>query len=70
MSKENSILDVEGMSCQHCVNAVKSAVGELDGVEVVEVDLTIKKVSVDYDSSIVSLQKIKDAIEDQGYDVV
>ena len=69
MAKEISSLKVEGMSCSHCENAVKKSVGALNGVEGVMVDLGSKKVSVEYDSEKVSLQTIKDTIEDQGYDV-
>lgn len=29
---EKVLLNIEGMTCQHCVNAVKQAVGEIDGV--------------------------------------
>jgi len=63
------ILYVEGMSCMHCVNAVKSSVGALPGVSKVEVDLPAKKVSVTYDGDQVKLESIKDTIEDAGYDV-
>jgi copper chaperone len=69
MAKEVTTLSVQGMSCSHCEAAVKKAVGALNGVEKVGVDLNGKKVTVDYDSEKVSLQTIKDAIEDQGYDV-
>lgn len=69
MSKEVSILTVDGMSCSHCENAVKKAVGTLNGVDSVTVDLKSKKVSVEYDCERVDLKTIKDTIEDQGYDV-
>ncbi len=67
---EKAILKVEGMSCSHCENAVKKAVGALDGVSSVTVDLKGKTVTVEYDGSKVSLDMIKNEIEDQGYDVV
>lgn len=63
------VLNVEGMSCMHCVNAVKSSVGALPGVSKVEVDLPAKKVQVTYDDAKVKLENIKDAIEDAGYEV-
>jgi copper chaperone len=69
MSKEIRIINVEGMSCNHCVEAVKNAVGILNGVESVSVDLPNKKVTVEFDSERVSIETIKDTIEDQGYDV-
>jgi copper chaperone len=69
MPKVSTVFDVEGMSCNHCVNSIKKAVGELDGVGTVDVDLTTKKVRVDYNDSLVNDEKIKAVIEDQGYDV-
>ncbi len=67
---EKIVLNVEGMSCQHCENRVKKAVGALGGVSGVEVSLTDKKVTVEADSSVVTEKQIKEAIEEQGYDVV
>jgi len=69
MSIQVIVLDVEGMSCSHCENSVKKAVGGLDGVETVNVDLKSKKVSVEYDADKVKIDTIKDTIEDQGYEV-
>lgn len=69
MANEVKTLNVEGMSCSHCENSVKRAVGALNGVLNVTVDLKGKKVSVEFDSDKVSLETIKDTIEDQGYDV-
>ncbi len=70
MSKISNTLDVNGMSCSHCVHAVKKSVGELNGVDNVSVDLENKKVMVEYNSDKVTIEKIKEAIIDQGYDVV
>ncbi len=67
---EKTVLNVEGMSCSHCENAVKKAVGALEGVSAVAVDLKGKTVTVEYDSSKVSLDRIKNEIEEQGYDVL
>jgi copper chaperone len=69
MTNITQVLTVEGMSCSHCENSVKKAVGDLDGVENVMVDLKTKKVTVKFDSDKVDLTAIKDVIEDIGYDV-
>lgn len=66
---EKSIINVEGMSCEHCVKSVQKAVGAILGVESVVVDLSAKTVTVEHDSD-VKLDKIKEEIEDQGYDVI
>lgn len=70
MSKEIRTLNVNGMSCEHCVKAVKGAVGTLNGVDSVDVDLKGNKVTVGFDPEKATVAIIKDAIEDQGYDVV
>lgn len=60
--------NVEGMSCSHCENSVKKAVSAISGVSNVEVDLKGKTVTVTHEET-VSLDSIKSAIDEQGYDV-
>lgn len=67
---EKTVLNVEGMSCSHCENAVKRAVGAMNGVSNVLVDLKGKTVTVEYDGAKVNLDSIKHEIVDQGYEVV
>jgi copper chaperone len=62
-------LNVQGMSCGHCVSSVEGSVGKLDGVNKVKVDLESGKVDVSFDEDKVSLDVIKETIDDQGYDV-
>ncbi len=69
MAQQTETLHVEGMSCMHCVNAIKNSVGSLPGVSKVEVDLTDKKVTVDFESDQVTLDQIKAKIEDAGYEL-
>ncbi|QED49372.1 copper chaperone CopZ [Cytobacillus dafuensis] len=66
---EKVTLHVAGMSCGHCVKAVEDSVGELAGIESVKVHLDSGTVDVEYISNEVSLDKIKETIDDQGYDV-
>ncbi len=67
---EHVTLTVRGMSCGHCVKAVEGSVGALSGVEKVNVNLADGKVDVEFNPEQVSLEKIKDTIDDQGYEVV
>ena len=62
-------LNVKGMSCGHCVKAVEGSVGELEGVKQVNVKLDEAMVDVTYNESQLSLDTIKETIEEQGYDV-
>jgi copper chaperone len=59
-------LQVEGMSCDGCVRSVTKSVQSVDSKARVEVDLAAKKVRVETDAS---LEAVKAAISDAGYDV-
>jgi copper chaperone len=63
-------LEVKGMSCSHCVNAIEGALKELNGVESFNVDLSGNQVTLSYDEEVVQIEKVKEAIEEEGYDVV
>jgi len=64
----NITLKVEGMSCQHCVNSIEGALKEI-GAEG-KVDLKSYTVQVAYDESKLTFEVVKEAIEEQGYEVV
>ncbi|MCX5781055.1 MAG: copper ion binding protein [Firmicutes bacterium] len=70
MASETKLLNVEGMSCMHCVNAIKTAVGSLPGISKVEVDLMGKKAEVEFDPDQVSIEAVKAKIVEAGYEVV
>lgn len=67
MKKE--IITVEGMSCNHCKNAVESAVKALPGIASAEVNLAAKNLTVEFDETKVTLSAIKKAVEEEGYTV-
>lgn len=62
-------LDVQGMSCGHCKASVEGALKKLDGVKEAEANVTTGKVDVSFDEAKVNEQALKEAIEEQGYDV-
>ncbi|WP_404447239.1 copper chaperone CopZ [Sutcliffiella horikoshii] len=66
---EQVTLKVNGMSCGHCVKAVEGSVGELDGVNSVKVDLATGTVAVEFKSEQVTVDKIKETIDEEGYEV-
>lgn len=61
-------LNVKGMFCQHCVSSVVGALKK-KGV-LAKVNLPANSVTVDYEANRITIQQIKEAIENQGYDVV
>ncbi|BCG60397.1 copper chaperone CopZ [Paenibacillus sp. URB8-2] len=66
----NAVLKVDGMSCNHCVHSIDGAVNKLSGIEWVKVNLRDQDVTVEFKESEVTLDQIKDTIEEQGYDVL
>jgi copper chaperone len=63
------VLEVPEVTCHHCVSAIEGAVGALDGVRTVKVDLDRKDVTVDYDEAELELDRIVAAIQEEGYGV-
>ena len=65
----NKKLLVEGMSCGHCVNHLKTALTEdIQGVEVLEVNLEEKYALVDI-QDMVTEDDLRAVIEDLGYEL-
>ena len=62
-------LIVKGMSCMHCVSAVKGGLADFGEIEDVQVDLEDERVEITLKEDL-SDEKIRLSIEDQGYEVV
>ena len=62
---EQQTIAIRGMSCGHCVAAVKRALSGVEGVEVKEV--TIGSATVGFDPNRTSAERITQAIEAEGY---
>ena len=58
--------EVKGMSCGHCVKAIKGAVLELEPDALVDVDLAAGKVRVTSD---VAAETVRESIVEAGYEV-
>lgn len=61
-------VSIEGMTCDHCVEAVTSALKDIEGVKDVEVSLKEKKAVVTYDDSACKSNDLQAAIQSQGYE--
>jgi len=65
---ERRVYTVAGMTCEHCVHAVRTEVGRVEGVERVEVDLATKLVTVE--GPALDDGRIREAVDEAGYDAV
>ena len=68
-SKDETVtIDVRGMSCNHCKMTVEKALKGLDGVSKATVDLDKANATVTYDPKKVTIDDMKKAIIDAGYE--
>jgi copper chaperone len=62
-------VQIKGMSCGHCVMAVTKALGGIEGIKGVKVDLEKGEATFEEEKA-VDMQKIKDAVGKAGFEVV
>ena len=65
MESERVALAIEGMTCDHCVRAVRGRLEKTPGVQVENVE--IGSATVRLDSRRASVADLQDAISDEGY---
>jgi copper chaperone CopZ len=58
---------IDGMTCQHCVRAVFTALGAVEGISSAEV--SIGGASIEHDG-MVTVERVRDAVAVAGYAVV
>lgn len=61
-------LTIGGMTCGHCLQAVKQALSGLEGVTTK--DLRVGRATVSYDEAAVPAGRIAEAIREAGYEVL
>lgn len=62
------VLNVKGMTCQHCVHAVTMAIESVDGTEDIEVDLESGQAEFFIEDE-TNVEQVKEAIREAGYQV-
>jgi len=69
VAKRSVTLEIEGMDCAHCALAIEKSLGKLEGVTKASVSFSTEKAIIEYDAQRVSMEKIKQAVEDAGFTV-
>ena len=67
MEKDRVTLAITGMTCGHCVAAVKKALAAVPGVEAVDVTLSPPRAVVACDPSRTSVEMLTKATAEEGY---
>ena len=63
-------LQIEGMSCQHCVQTVTEALKSLAGVRSVKVDLSQDQAVVKFAAKHVEVSQMEDTVNQAGFQFV
>jgi copper chaperone len=64
-----TVLNVPDISCEHCERTITNALTPVEGVEQVAVHIPTKQVSVIYDDDKVSIDRLKDVLQEEDYRV-
>ena len=64
-----SVLNVPDISCEHCQRTITGALQPVTGVQSVNVDIPAKQVRVEYDPGRVSVDRLKDILQEEDYPV-
>lgn len=64
---KNKTLKIEGMSCHHCVMALRKSFQMVDGVE--EADVEVGKVNLSFDEARVTDKDLEEAVARAGFKV-
>ncbi|MDR2508351.1 MAG: heavy-metal-associated domain-containing protein [Candidatus Accumulibacter sp.] len=67
---ERTIIHIEGMTCQCCVQSVTDVLKALPGVENVSVSLDKKQAEIAFDPVLAGVARFKEAVEQAGFDVI
>lgn len=62
---QRDTLSIDGMHCEHCVEAVEEALSGVDGVTVEAVE--IGEATVTYDPAGVGRDRLAEALDEAGY---
>ncbi len=63
-------LPIQGMTCASCVVRVEKALKNVDGVQSATVNLATEKATVQFDAEATSLERLKVAVKDAGYELL
>lgn len=61
------VLKIEGMHCNGCSTRLGRVLNNLEGVNKAKVELEKAEATIEFDETKISIEKIKEAIEDAGF---
>ena len=62
-------LEVNGMTCDHCVQTIKGTLNKVIGLNLIEINLDKSQVKVEFDESQTNIKILSDEIVALGFEV-
>ncbi|KAJ6663181.1 hypothetical protein lerEdw1_010317 [Lerista edwardsae] len=63
-----TVINIEGMTCNSCVQSVEGVISQKPGVKSISVSLLNQNGTIEYDPMLTSPDDLKNSIEDMGFD--
>lgn len=67
---QTATIRIKGMTCMGCVNSIKNILKNVPGIAQSEVTLDPAQATIQYDPAHTSLNQLKEAIIDAGFEVM
>jgi Cu+-exporting ATPase len=67
MIAKNEVMNIIGMTCSSCAQAVERSVSKVEGVIKASVNFATEKLNVEFDDSMTNIDDIKKAVSNAGY---
>jgi len=64
-----TVLNVPDISCEHCERTITGALSPVEGVRNVNVDIPSRRVRVEYDETVVGVERMKEILQEEDYPV-
>ncbi|HBL55741.1 MAG TPA: copper chaperone [Deltaproteobacteria bacterium] len=61
--------NISGMHCDGCANRLQKVLSGKEGVQSAKASFAEKQASLEYDSALISLAQLKDAVEKAGFEI-
>jgi len=66
--QENVVINISGMSCNHCAQSIQNALNQANGVSKARVVHPEEKAYIDYDPSVINTEALLKIISDFGFE--
>uniref|UniRef100_H3AWQ6 P-type Cu(+) transporter n=1 Tax=Latimeria chalumnae TaxID=7897 RepID=H3AWQ6_LATCH len=64
----NIVINIEGMTCNSCVQSIEGKISQRTGVKSIHVSLANHNGTIEYDPLVTTAEELQEAIEDMGFD--